>query len=324
MTVPLLAFRCLHQMPRHRREMPRPSSTARAATALRQPPRARPCASADRRSAAVPVAPSSGRARDAKSRKKSSSRAGPRPRARSGAISVMFSRDSLTAGASFPQTIVHGTRVAYRGGAERILIADVNLAHGDSVTSIPAAALPHDPAAVGSLKWLPITSTLVPPKRSTNAWRVGAPCGLSMSKLASRVGSIELDGMMHEIAGNHRLLPSGAYQHADVPGRVPRRRKQRYLVRQLVVGRDVVDQPRRDDRVHRVLQVLEVMVATGAPSDAPSDRTPPCRTDSAPAGMSAPSGHRPGACSSPRDQMQMRAEHGVDALRPGSPQPPDP
>ena len=151
-------------------------------------------------------------------------------------------------------------------------------------------------------------------KRSTNAWRVSAPCGLSMSKLPWRSRVDELNGVMHQVARDHRLLAPRADQDTDVTGRMTWRREQGDFIGQLVVRGDVVDESRRHDRVDGIVQVLDIVVAAGVAQVhpvvelLPAEQVARLREGGHPAAV-----HQARV---PADviEMQVRAQHRVDAL----------
>ena len=73
----------------------------------------------------------------------------------------------------------------------------------------------------------------------------------------------ELDRMMHHVAGDDGFLAARANVHADVTRRVARRRLQPHLVGDCVIRLDEVVQIGLDDRVDRIDQVIEAVVAAG-------------------------------------------------------------
>ena len=107
--------------------------------------------------------------------------------------SYVFARQLHYRG-KFSHSVIDGTRIADRCGIKQVVVADVRFfAHAPpfrvtQVFNIQLSASRTSQPEVGSLKWLPMTSAFVPPNRSTNAWRVWAPCGLSISKFPCRMG----------------------------------------------------------------------------------------------------------------------------------------
>src|SRR4051812_39172151 len=75
----------------------------------------------------------------------------------------------------------------------------------------------------------------------------------------------DLAGVMHEIAGDQRLLAMRGDPHADVPGGMAQSWDQAYLVADPVTGLDEIDEPGLPDRRHRVGEhrrhVLALMLA---------------------------------------------------------------
>ena len=154
MMVPLLCFSRVTSVSASARNAVAHLRQAPGATAPRRPPRARPCASAGRPSAAAPGVRNSDRARDARSRKTSSSRAAPPPRARTRVISVMFSRASFTAGASSRRrsSTARALRTAAALNGSSSLTQDLarhvalRCCAASFGPELPALAIAHDPA----------------------------------------------------------------------------------------------------------------------------------------------------------------------------------
>ena len=140
------------------------------------------------------------------------------------------------------------------------------------------------------------------------------PVGVALDECAARLRALllvhvevavhlrvgELDRVMHHVAGDDGFLAARANVHADVAGRVARRRLEPHLVGDGVIRLDRARAgwPRRSGRPNRPGD--RSCGSRPFRAGAASGRIPSCRTDSAPAGRSAPTCRRPCGCSSPR------------------------
>src|SRR4029077_12873663 len=159
----------------------------------------------------------------------------------------MSSRATFTAGASSRSRSSTAralrTAAALKGSSSVIQISRVTPALLPAAVlcgpELPAAAIAHHPACGRVAEMtaddhdLRIPETLderLAGERTLCLVHVEVP-------MTQRLG--ELNGMMHQVAGNHGGFSARLDEHADVARRMARRRKQRPLLGQPIIGRYV-------------------------------------------------------------------------------------
>src|SRR5262245_37921025 len=128
---------------------------------------------------------------------------------------------------------------------------------------LPAVAVAHDPARSGVAEVRADDPHLAPGIALDERAARPGPLLLVHVEVAMHLRGSELDRVMHHVAGDDGFLTARADVDADVTRRVARCRLEPHLVGDRVVSLDELVQLRLDDRVDRVDQVPEVVVATG-------------------------------------------------------------
>src|SRR5215468_1450083 len=155
----------------------------------------------------------------------------------------MFSRASFTAGASSrsrSSTARASRTAAAPNGSSSLMQISPRMHRSFLLFSpqLPPGTMTHDPTGGGIAEVAADDHHLG--VREALHERLACQCALCLVHVEVAVAQRldQLNRVMHEVAGDHRLLTPRADEHTDVSRRMPRSREERHLVRQLVLRAD--------------------------------------------------------------------------------------